>query len=81
MWSALSEEEKKRYTDVTSKNREANEKGLKEWSVKAAAWDKRTWEVKEVWIKEGNGFEDFVKRKRDEDREWEEERVKRMKIE
>ena len=81
MWAALTEEEKKKYTDVTSRNREENERGLKEWSVKAAAWDKRTWEVKEVWIKEGNGFEDFVKRKRDEDREWEEERAKRMKTE
>ena len=81
MWAALTEEEKKKYTDVTSRNREENERGLKEWSVKAAAWDKRTWEVKEVWIKEGNGFEDFVKRKRDEDREWEEERAKRTKIE
>ena len=81
MWAALTEEEKKKYTDVTSRNREQNERGLKEWSVKAAAWDKRTWEVKEVWIKEGNGFEDFVKRKRDEDREWEEERAKRTKTE
>ena len=81
MWAALTEVEKKKYTDVTSRNREENERGLKEWSVKAAAWDKRTWEVKEVWIKEGNGFEDFVKRKRDEDREWEEERAKRMKTE
>ena len=81
MWAALTEEEKKKYTGVTSKNREENERGLKEWSLKAAAWDKRTWEVKEVWIKEGNGFEDFVKRKRDEDRDWEEERAKRAKME
>lgn len=67
MWAALSEEEKKPYTDRTNKNREENERAMKEWAVKAAEWDKRTWEVKDVWIKEGNSFEEFCKRKREED--------------
>ncbi|KAK5271466.1 hypothetical protein LTR99_001378 [Exophiala xenobiotica] len=67
MWAALTEEERKPYTDQTNKNREENEKALKEWAAKAAEWDKRTWEVKDVWIKEGNSFEEFCKRKSDED--------------
>ncbi|KAI1618012.1 lysine-specific histone demethylase 1 [Exophiala viscosa] len=67
MWAALSDEERKPYTDRTNKNREENERLMKEWAVKAAEWDKRTWEVKDVWIKEGNGFEEFCKRKREED--------------
>lgn len=79
MWAALSDEEKKPYTDRTGKNREENDRATKEWSVKAAEWDRRTWEVKDVWVKEGNSFEEFVKRKREEDAEWEEERIKRPK--
>ncbi|KIV85197.1 hypothetical protein, variant [Exophiala sideris] len=67
MWAALTDEEKKPYTDRTNKNREENERLMKEWAVKAADWDKRTWEVKDVWIKEGNSFEEFCKRKREED--------------
>ncbi|EXJ88493.1 lysine-specific histone demethylase 1 [Capronia coronata CBS 617.96] len=67
MWAGLSEEEKKPYTDRINKNREENERALKEWSVKAAEWDRRTWEVKDVWIKEGNSFEEFCKRKREDD--------------
>ncbi|KAK5271130.1 hypothetical protein LTR40_014031, partial [Exophiala xenobiotica] len=67
MWAALTEEERKPYTDQTNKNREENEKALKEWAAKAAEWDRRTWEVKDVWIKEGNSFEEFCKRKSDED--------------
>ncbi|KAJ9647471.1 hypothetical protein H2204_000100 [Knufia peltigerae] len=67
MWAALSEEEKKPYTDQTNKNREENEKAWQEWAAKAAEWDRRTWEVKDVWIKEGNSFEEFCRRKREED--------------
>lgn len=67
MWAALSEAEKKPYTDQTNKNREENEKAMKEWAAKAAEWDRRTWEVKDAWIKEGNSFEEFCKRKREDD--------------
>jgi lysine-specific histone demethylase 1 len=79
MWAGLAEDERKKYTDQTSNNRAENERALKEWSVKAAEWDRRTWEVKDVWIKEGNGFEEFAKRKREEDEEWVRELGKRVK--
>ena len=67
MWAALSEEAKTPYTEEARTNREENDKLFKEWQVKAAQWDKRTWEVKAAWIEEGNSFEEFCKRKREED--------------
>ncbi|KIV95536.1 hypothetical protein PV10_03176 [Exophiala mesophila] len=80
MWAALSDEEKKPYTERTNKNREENEKAFQEWSVKAADWDRRTWEVKDVWIKEGNSFEEFCKRKQQDDDAMDAESAKRPKI-
>lgn len=79
MWAALTEEQKKPYTEQTNKNREDNEKAMKEWSIKAAEWDKRTWEVKDVWIKEGNSFEEFCKRKREDEAAMDAEAAKRAK--
>jgi monoamine oxidase len=80
LWANSTEEEKKPYTEKTTRNREENERAIKEWSVKAAEWDRRTWEVKDVWIKEGNSFEEFCKRKREEDEEWNEEVAKRQRV-
>jgi len=81
MWASLTEEGKKPYVDRANQNREENEKGMKEWSVKAAEWDRRTWEVKDVWIKEGNSFEEFCKRKEEEDQLMDAaETVKRVKV-
>ncbi|KIW83194.1 hypothetical protein Z517_02439 [Fonsecaea pedrosoi CBS 271.37] len=80
MWAALSDEERKPYTDRTSKNREENDKAMKEWSVKAAEWDRRTWEVKDVWIKEGNSFEEFCKRQREDEAAMDAEAAKRAKV-
>ena len=80
MWAALTDDEKKPYTDRTTKNREENEAAMKEWSVKAAEWDRRTWEVKGVWIKEGNDFEEFCKRKREDEAAMDEEAAKRTKV-
>lgn len=80
MWAALTEEERKPYTDRTTKNREENDAALKQWSVKAAEWDRRTWEVKAVWVKEGNSFEEFVKRKRDDEAAMDAEAAKRARV-
>ena len=80
MWGALDEEEKKKYTEQTARNREENERAFKAWSVRAADWDRRTWEVKDVWVKEGNSFDEFVKRKREEDEAWAEEVAKRQRV-
>lgn len=81
MWAALSDEEKKPYTDKTNQNREENERAVKEWVVTAAEWDRRTWEVKDVWIKEGNSFDEFCKRKREDDAAMDAaEQAKRAKI-
>lgn len=81
MWANLDEEGRKPYTDKVAANREENDKAWKEWAVKAAEWDKRTWEVKDVWVKEGNSFEEFVKRKREEEDRLDEEWAKRIKME
>lgn len=59
MWNELTEEKQKPYKDAVEVNRLKNEAGMKEWAAKAAEWDKRTWEVKDLWIKEGNSFEEF----------------------
>lgn len=80
MWAALSEEERAPYVDKTNKNREENDRLVKEWQVKAAEWDRRTWEVKDEWIKEGNSFEDFCKRKREDDEAMDLENAKKAKI-
>lgn len=64
MWKALSKEGQKPFHDETSKNKAENVEKWKEWQVKAAEWDRRTWEVKAVWISEGNSFEEFCERQR-----------------
>ena len=80
MWAALSEEQRKPFTERTTKNREENERAMKEWSIKAAEWDRRTWEIKDVWIKEGNSFEEFCKRKHEDDAAMDAEVAKRARI-
>jgi monoamine oxidase len=80
MWAAMSEELRKPYTDRVQANRDENEAKLKEWSVKAAEWDRRTWEVKDIWIKEGNSFEDFVERKRAEEDAMDEMIAKKSRV-
>lgn len=66
MWNDLSEEGQKPYKDKVQENREENERANKEWAVKAAEWDRRTYEIKDVWIKEGNSFEEFSQKAREE---------------
>lgn len=66
LWNELGDEAQKPYKDTVEKNRVENERAFKEWQAKAADWDKRTWEVKDVWIKEGNSFEEFCARAREE---------------
>jgi monoamine oxidase len=80
MWAAMSEDERRPYTDRVQANRDENEAKIKEWSVKAADWDRRTWEVKDVWIKEGNSFEEFVEKKRAEEAEMDEAFAKRARM-
>jgi lysine-specific histone demethylase 1 len=69
MWAALPEdgEERRPYVDRTNRNKEENERASKEWTVKAADWDRRTWEVKDVWIKEGNSYEEYCQRAREDE--------------
>lgn len=66
MWNDLGEDAQKPYKDTVERNRIENERGMKEWRGKAEEWDRRTWEVKAVWISEGNSFEEFVRRTREE---------------
>ncbi|ETN37186.1 uncharacterized protein HMPREF1541_08176 [Cyphellophora europaea CBS 101466] len=81
MWAALSEDEKQPYTDRVAKNRQENDDKFKEWSAKAVEWDRRTWEVKAAWIKEGNSFEEFCAKKREEEDAMDDARDKRVRIE
>jgi monoamine oxidase len=67
MWKALDEEGKKPFLDETQRNKSENTERWKEYAVKAAEWDRRTWEVKAVWISEGNSFEAFCERERQDD--------------
>ena len=67
MWKALDDEGKRPFHDETHKNKSENREKWKEYAVKAADWDKRTWEVKAVWIAEGNSFEEFCERQRQDD--------------
>jgi lysine-specific histone demethylase 1 len=67
MWKALDEEGKKPFLDETQRNKAENTEKWKEYAVKAAEWDRRTWEVKAVWISEGNSFEEFCERQRQDD--------------
>lgn len=69
MWNDLGEEAQKPYKDTVERNRLENERAMKEWRAKAEDWDRRTWEVKAVWVSEGNTFEEFVKRTKEERRE------------
>ena len=66
MWNELGEVHQRPYKDTVENNRVKNEQAFKEWQAKAVEWDRRTWEVKDVWIKEGNGFEEFCERMRKE---------------
>lgn len=65
MWAALTEAEQQPYKDQVEANRQANEKKFNEWKTACADWDRRTWEVKAVWVAEGNDLESFCRRMRD----------------
>ena len=67
MWKSLGEEGRLPYSEETRRNKMENEEKEKEWRVKALEWDRRTWEVKDVWVQEGNGFDEWCQRKQDDD--------------
>ena len=67
MWKALDEEGKRPFVEETQRNKSENTEKWKEYAVKAAEWDRKTWEVKAVWVSEGNSFEAFCERKRQGD--------------
>lgn len=77
MWNELGEEAQRPYKDTVEKNRLDNESSFKEWQAKAQEWDKRTWEVKDIWIKEGNSYEEFCQKARDEQEEFDGRVLKR----
>ena len=57
MWRDATEETRQPYIDETKRNKEENEKGIKDWENRAREWDRRTWEVKDEWEKKVGGFE------------------------
>jgi monoamine oxidase len=63
MWKLLSDEEKAPYTERTKAHRGANDEALLAWKTACVEWDKRTWEVKDEWIRQGNGFDEWVRKR------------------
>jgi monoamine oxidase len=61
MWKLLSEEEKAPYNERTKTHKEANDGAIEAWKAACVEWDKRTWEVKDEWIQQGNAFEDWLR--------------------
>lgn len=66
-WKLLSEEGKAPYIERTKAHKHANDNALGTWRSTCVEWERRTWEVKEEWIQQGNTFEEWV-RKRNEGR-------------
>lgn len=64
MWKLLSDEEKAPYIEKTKAHKEVNDEALAAWKAACMEWDKRTWEVKDEWIKQGNGFDEWVRQRR-----------------
>ena len=60
MWKLLSDQEKAPYIDRTKTHKDANDKALAAWKNACVAWDKRTWEAKDEWIKQGNEYDEWV---------------------
>ncbi len=63
MWKLLSDEEKAPYMERTKTHKDANDEAVITWKAACMQWDKRTWEVKDEWIKQGNGFEEWVRKR------------------
>jgi monoamine oxidase len=63
MWKLLSEEEKAPYIEKTKAHKDANDGAVLAWKAACVQWDKRTWEVKDEWIKQGNAFDEWVKKR------------------
>ncbi len=66
MWKALDEEGKRPYLEETKRNKSDTAEKIAEWRVKAKEWDNKTYLVKAVWEKEGNTFEEFCQRARED---------------
>jgi monoamine oxidase len=63
MWKLLSDQEKAPYIERTKTHKDANDEALAAWKTACVEWDKRTWEVKDEWIQQGNAFDDWVKKR------------------
>jgi monoamine oxidase len=63
MWKLLSDEDKAPYNERTKAHKDANDEAIMTWKAACVEWDKRTWEVKDEWIRKGNAFEEWVRKK------------------
>ena len=81
MWRALDDESRRPYIEETARNKADNEEKSQEWKVAAAEWDRRTWEVKAVWVAEGNSFDEWCRRKQEEDERIRFDHLKRVRVE
>lgn len=57
MWRDATEETKRPFVEETKRNKEENERAIKDWENQAREWDRKTWEVKDEWEKKVGGFE------------------------
>ena len=65
MWKLLNDEEKAPYIERTKSHKDANDEAIAGWKAACVEWDRRTWEVKDEWIKQGNAFDDWVRKRND----------------
>ena len=79
MWRALGDNGRAPYSEETKKNKQANDEAERRWRVAAGEWDRRTWEVKDVWVKEGNSFDEWVQRQKQQDAEMDAAALKRAR--
>lgn len=63
MWKALSDADRAPYIKTSKMHKVANDKANAAWMVECAEWERQTWEVKDEWIRQGNSFEQWTKRK------------------
>jgi monoamine oxidase len=63
MWKLLGDEEKGLYIERTRAHKEANDEAVVAWKAACMEWDRRTWEVKDEWIKKGNDFDGWIRKR------------------
>ena len=67
LWRTLGTIGQESFSEQVRQNKEENSKNEKDWITKTAEWNQKTYEIRDTWISEGNSFEEFCRRKREEE--------------